>query len=317
MKIQIATRLKPFSHSPGSACIIPGTECKLEAYPTLLKIGEEEFPIPVTGPIDNFTLELDLEHNCVFVFGRAKEGFYRLKISASSEGFEIFVDKMPQGLLKIKERIFLKKNLPFFLPTHWERLSLGSQKAQDWDLVWRRFDLAEILPHLYGLGQKIPTIAPENRQKIENLSLFCRAAFSKLLVPRLKDEDHLGLHYSIDPHLRPSSLLISAKEFIRALFFQQKDSHLFLLPHLMYPCGKMLEVQAKEIGELDIEWTKNLLRKVILRAKKGGEIFLHLQKGVSSYRLRSSLREKGKRKKGGESFFVEAGKTYYLDKFQK
>ena len=62
MKIAIAERLKPFSHTPGVACLIPGTCWKVEAFPTLLRIGEKyDLPLPITGPVADFTLELDLE----------------------------------------------------------------------------------------------------------------------------------------------------------------------------------------------------------------------------------------------------------------
>jgi len=74
MKIKIAERLRPFSHTPGASCLIPGTCFAVTAFPTLLRIDQHEIKLKLTGPVSNFTLQQDLEKNCVFVFGKAKEG---------------------------------------------------------------------------------------------------------------------------------------------------------------------------------------------------------------------------------------------------
>ena len=84
MKIVIKEQCKPFSHLPGAACLIPGTYAEIQAFPTLLKIADHVIDLPFTGPVEGFTLELDLERHCVFVFGKAKEGYYKIRIEASS-----------------------------------------------------------------------------------------------------------------------------------------------------------------------------------------------------------------------------------------
>ncbi|MBI3509000.1 MAG: hypothetical protein HY069_05160 [Chlamydiia bacterium] len=330
MKIQTLSRLKPFSHTPGTACFIPGTHWKLEAYPTLIKIGHYEIPLHVTGPVRDFTVELDLEHNCVWVFGQAKEGFYRLKIQATKKGFEIWADRTPKaglchgkGTLQAKEHFLISENAGFSLPENGERLSLGAHKKQDWDLVWRRFDLREILPVLFDLGQKTPATGkkpskgPVNLLETGDWEAFCRAAFSKILVPRLVDDHYQGLFTDSDLEGHASHLLSEAAKKIRDLFFRQCETHLHLLPQVTFESGMLTHIQAPGIGELDLEWSKGMLRRAILRAVKNAEVFLDLQKGIKSYRVRTKLKEKGRSQKANDLLRIETGKTYYLDRFQK
>ena len=330
MKITIAERLKPFSHTPGAACIIPGTCWEIEAFPALVRLGRKyEVHLHVTGPVKDFTTEQDLEKNCVMVFGKAKEGFYRLKFQGSSSGIEITAVNAPQGFLingnpiRPQERLFFADEVDFFLPGTWERLSLGVSKAQDWDLVLRRFDMKEILPVLYGIGQKIPYIKPQpltgtgKLLEQEDFDSFCRAGFSKILIPRLIDDQHQGLALPEAATGDPCYLIQEATRRIRSLFFQQDGQKLSLLPSCSFPEGRMTQVQANGIGEIDLEWASRTLRRAILRTSSSGEITIELPKGLRSFRLRTTPSEKGKRYEGGEALRLESGKTYFFDRFHK
>ena len=325
--IRIAERLRPYSHTPGAACIIPGTCSEIEAFPTLLKIGKIEVRLPFTGPVKDFTLEQDLEKNCVRVYGKAKEGFFRLRIEAADSGFNIIGEKGSFKTLHIPfETQFVDR--PAF-----ERLSLGNHKAQDWDLVQKRSDLKEFLPVLFCLGQKIPFIPPqkligtarllelpENRNDlVEALEAFFKAAFTKILIPRLIDDQHHGLVPEESVQGNRFFLVQEGAKMIRALFFRQEERRIALLPHLPIPldCGRMLGLKAPGIGEIDLEWSKKLLRRAVIRASTSGEVVLELQKEIKTYRVRKSLREKGHRQKSTDPLLLESGKTYLLDRFQK
>ncbi len=111
--IKIARKLRPFSHRSGAKCLIPGTETIVEAYPNLLRVGSIETALNI---VSGFTLQQDLERNCVWVFGKN----FRMKIKG-----------------------------PHF--QNIEKLSLGSHKSQNWDKV---VTLADILPVIFDLGQK-------------------------------------------------------------------------------------------------------------------------------------------------------------------
>jgi hypothetical protein len=291
MKISISNRLKPFSHTPGAACLIPGTCWEIEAFPALIRLGKKyELSLYLTGPVKDFTLEQDLERNCVMVAGHAKEGFYRLKFQGKSGGIEMAAVNAPVGFLingapvRSQERLFFADEVDFFLPANWERLFLGVSKALDWDLVVRRFDTREILPLLFGLGQKLPLIKPQPLQgtgkllEEGKLDSFCRAAFGKMLVPRLIDEQHQGL---VLPETAiggdPCFLLQEAARRIRALFFRQEGSQVSLLPANTFPSGRMTGIFASGIGEIDLEWASRQLRRAILRASSSEEMTIVLR----------------------------------------
>ena len=69
--ITIAERLRPFSHTAGSRCIIPGTDAILIGAPHRLQIGDWEIPLGNDPFVSDFTLQQDLERNCVWVFGNS------------------------------------------------------------------------------------------------------------------------------------------------------------------------------------------------------------------------------------------------------
>ena len=86
------------------------------------------------------------------------------------------------------------------IPPHIERLSLGSHKWLDWEMVKRRGDLCDILPVWFRLGQMVPRDGkmnfPSDFDKLDVvpfLEMVFHAYFSGILVPRLFDEDHQGI----------------------------------------------------------------------------------------------------------------------------
>ncbi|MBX7067585.1 MAG: hypothetical protein K1X28_10185 [Parachlamydiales bacterium] len=322
MKIEIAARLKPFSHTPGMSCVIPKSNGVIEAFPTLLRINGKEWKIAITGPVHGFTLQQDLERDCVYVFGKAKEGYFRLRIESHDDRFQIVSEKGPlkNGEIRAENAISTMNRF--------ERLSLGSHKAQDWDLVQRRGDLKEILPTLFYLGQKIPHVAPqpltgtavllnlpEGREKLEEALLaFIKAGFKNMLVPRLVDDQHQGFVPEGDAKGNPIFLIQEGSKMIRSLFFRQNERRLSFLPHLpiSFDAGRMVGLIAPGIGEIDLEWSKKLLRRAVIRAAVSGEVIVELQKEIKTFRI-----SKKKKIKRGEPLLLEAGKTYHLDRFEK
>ena len=133
--IQIAKRLRPFSHEPGSCCQIPGTSYLVEAFPALVRIKEysgsviQEFPLQIQGPLKQFTVMQDLERGCVTLF---------------SEQYHIHI-------LPNLEVVHTKH--PHLLPlSHQERLSLGSHKKLDVDRMRRKNDIYALFPMWFKLG---------------------------------------------------------------------------------------------------------------------------------------------------------------------
>lgn len=322
MKIKIAVRFKPFSHTPGASCLIPGSSLVLQAFPTLLRIGGQDWKMALTGPVQRFTLQQDLEHSCVYVFGKAREGYFRLRLEAQDAGVKITAEKGPvkSDFLEMETALSSKKEM--------ERLSLGNHKAQDWDLVQKRGDLTEILPVLFFLGQKIPLTPPqtlkgtakllklpEKREALEQaLSAFIQAGFKGILVPRLVDDQYQGLIPEEKVDGDPSFLLQEGAKMVRSLFFIQNERRLQLLPHLpiSFHSGRLIGLQCPGIGSVDLEWSKKLLRRMEIRANTSGEVLFDLQKEIKEFRV-----GKKRKIKRGEPLLLEAGKIYHLDRFEK
>ena len=308
MKIAIAEKLRPFSHLPGAQCLLPGTSCLVQAFPSLLRVGQIEIPLGIEGPVENFTVQQDLEKNCVGVFGKK----LRVKIQATPQGVEVGIGK--------NREFFPEKSL-FFLPPAWERLSFGSHKAQDVDLMWRRFDLREILPILYGLGQKIPPLPQrphlllEKTHDLPSWERFCKASLHSLFVPRLLDDQHQGLGLDARGEGNPAYLLREAAMHLRSFFFRQEGNRLELLPSPLFAAGRMVDVQVAGVGSLDLEWTKQTLRRVHLRASQTGEVALCLPPTIHAFLCKMRSQDKGTKHLVAEPFCIERGKTYFLDRF--
>ena len=255
MKISIRQRLAPYSHTPGALCLIPGTDVVVEVLPQCVRVGALEIPLP-SG---RCTLQQDLMRNCVWVFSKT----FRAKITS--------------GGIEVKGRETIPLEIPCCLPQEWERLSLGSHKAQDWDLALHRFDLREILPVVFGLSQKMPPAAPACA--VNDLS---RAHFRHMLMPQMYQD-------------------------IRALFICEEENTLHLLPSCPFDAGRMTNLQTKW-GSLDIEWTKKALRRMVFRARKTGSFSL-----LADLRVKTSGHDKGRFLSSSEPFSFEAGKVYFLE----
>lgn len=278
--ISIAAKLRPFSRRIGAQCIIPGTDAVIEAFPHFLRIGSIEIPLKNDPWLLDFTLQQDLEKNCVWVFGKK----FRIKVTAAPDGF------------LVGDRFF-PADVRFQRPGEIERLSLGCHKAQDWDLVSRRLDPKEFLPTLYLLSQKVPC---EKQAAIvsDPWEVFYLSSFHHMMVPREK------------------GVLGSAFSKIRSLFVQEAENLIQLLPKNPFPEGRFLNLQMK-MAVLDMEWSKRMLKKVILYPKKTGEIFLDLPQEIRSFRWKLKPQDKGVLQDKKDPLQCTHGQCIYLDRFHQ
>ena len=190
MRIQIAERLKPFTHVPGEFCLLPRTTYRCKIFPAFIKIENLvtmapeyilELQLNIKGPVRDFTVVQDLEKGSIQVWGHAQQGYFRYSLyphlkSPSQAALFLHIEKSPSEgiyfneiLCRTGDILALSKNqvkksesdalpapsehLSVLFP---ERLSLGNHKAQDWTLVHRRQDLGEIMPIWLKLGESIP-----------------------------------------------------------------------------------------------------------------------------------------------------------------
>ncbi len=367
MRISIAERLRPFSHVPGISTILPGRGYQIQIFPCLIRLYHvnkglpfllTELSLNFKGPVEQFTVCNDLEKGRLTVSGKTAEGWMRYHLISAQrhEGVRLFVDRAPlngflveeegrRHVLCDKEWIdLLEASFPFepFQIPLCDRLSLGSHKAQDWELIKRRFNLTEILPLVHRLGQLVPATSkvpfpegtlnlledcrqsftqdrPERGQ--EKWRHFLLGCFNNLLVPQLKDNHYQGLVsvQSLDLlDISPLLLLSEAARLIRELFVQHKENTLWILPYLLpsLPFGRLLDVPLEGGGWISLEWTKKTIRRLVLYAGHDQEMVLRFRHDVRQYRLRQHMRDKGERKSSSSLLILQKNCHYFFDNFQ-
>lgn len=333
--IKIADRFRPFSHTPGTKFPIPFTSQGVQVYPSALRLfpSQELVPLSLQGPVNKFTALLDLEKGCIRVFGEASNGVFRYSIFGKEDrgSFAIgsnlyFQQDKPKDLLLPVKSPFLSDELP--APPTLERLSLGVSKTLDWDLVKRRRNMAEILPVWFRLGQMVPQADLGKGNSLLHQFLQAKGmelepsffsvfdtGFSGVLSPEPLDTHFLG--YPLPPVASdPLALLSEGAKKLRSLFFQEKKETFTLLPDALhyFKHGRMLDVQSS-IGTWDLEWTKGMMRRMIIRCKKGGNYTLIFPKSHASCRLSfGSVKISWDCK---APLDLKEGTEYFFDQFQK
>lgn len=328
MRIVISERLRPFSHLPGSYCILPGTTLRLQIFPALVRVEElagptptllQEIPIHVKGPVSGFTIQQDLERGVVSFWGNAASGYFRF--------FCIF----DNGQVVVTTTQPKKQNLG-----QQPRLSLGSHKSQDWEQISRRVALEEIFPIWHRLGLMTPTVkhvkgegslalleACSQVSKPEHIypafeRLF-KVGFSSMLSPTLTDQFHQGVELPPVHTASPLLLVTEGAKVLQSLFFREEGDRLTILPSLspQFHCGRMVDVPFSDRGFVHFEWTKKSIRRAIFDAHASTSISFNFPKSIKEYRLREAKSRLGKTIANGSKVDLEVGKQYYLDNFQR
>ena len=347
MRIKIAQRFYPFSHTPGVLCLLPGTPILLRVFPSRLEIYNaiswpveyvSSITLPVRGPVKNFSVQQDLEHGFVKVWGHSLEGYFCYKVMPEVPGPVVVYEKQPDSWNK--DDLEFSVDYPVVERSNQERLSLGNHKKQDWDLVCRRDDLTEILPIWLRLAEYSPPVEEnteegvasliiqaaeiiKKREKLDVVSALRNiflSGFHGIMVPRLEDDQYQGI-VDADPistKASPLQIITRGADLIESLFVQQNEI-VEILPCLppQFHCGRLTGVSCGDLGNLDMEWSKKIIKKIIFHALSDGILKLRFQKGVKTLRLRESLRERGRRISCGSDIEIFSGKTYFLDNFQK
>lgn len=354
LRFDIAERLRPFSHLPGVCCLLPGSSFRLKIFPTLLQIDDlthtnpkriAEIPLKVKGPVKDFTVQQDLERGVVNVWGEGIDGFFRYRLAADRLNSHIHcaVFRGVPFELDASPSFFHFKEGPLSLvePHSNDRLSLGNHKKQDWELVCRRSDLTEIFPIWNRLGafssdieakgtlegtafllESIASTIRANKPELLEqpfLSLF-QAGFEGILSPRLIDDSYQGIIPSlpiIDQTLSPLMLLTAGRKLIHTLFWKGKEDVLSLLPHLppQFHCGRLLQVDWNGQMTFDMEWSKKIIRRMIVHAHYDFNCQLNL-KHVKSFRMRRHKKDRGERLLVGTTLRFEKNVDYFFDNFE-
>lgn len=293
MSIKVVTRFKPFMQEMGEPMLVPGTLNLVEVYPRCLLFEDGELPMAVSGPVEKFQVTSDCE-----------KGWVRVSYLMNGE--------------------YISYRLKGDQPLPKERLSLGVHKAQDWRLVKRRLDLREVLPLWYFMAPQVSDgqMGPMSElvdeiegliQKKERLSVGAKlmylfqAGFEGMLVPTEHDQG-FGVSDDVASGI-PWGLLGKTRELIRRLFIKEDAGVIELLPCLPVEAraGRFVDIQMDGF-ELDMEWRKGEVRRVALRAKRGGLVRLKV--------AQKTMRLHGKQIATSESLHMEPGESLFLDRFQ-
>jgi hypothetical protein len=349
MHIKIAERLRIFSHRPGTYCLLPGTALRLQIFPALIRIEDlsNHPPKPVTelklnieGPVEDFTVLLDLEKGYVKVWGHGSNGFFRYKIVATQDS-NLWALSVEKGQVSELVSSKFSDSKALYIPPLTDRLSLGNHKSQDWDMVIRRQNLEEIFPAWLRLGQLLPKQtsssfegtahflelcqkAKENKDRLPLLQPFLylfMTGFQNLLSPRLTDEQHQGFDMpSVNPKssLSPLVLLTEGAKIIRSLFVEETAQGIAILPALpiQFHHGRFIQVKCQG-GRIDLEWTKKSIRRLIFYAEETSSLKFLFSKEIRQFRFRKGDGDRGCFLTSQSAIEVEKEKIYYLDNFQK
>ncbi len=316
MKIEICGHIKPFSHAQhGIFVILPGTTIAFIIHPSLIEVlGSKSIKLDIEGPLLDFTVALDVERSEIHVYGTSKKGYLHYKIISSENGFELLSLRDRFNQLSFTKNLKHEKTIFSF-----EKLHLGINKKQDIDLIQKRMDMKEILPFLFMMGQRytldnawrLPSI--KSYKELQELYLLF---FKGFFIPSLND--NLGIK---NPHFQkdlPACFLANFKEAIGALFFKETKDSLFILPHLFpeFACGRMTHIKLFDSKlELNMEWSKKKIAKVILKAFAPLKFTLYFPSEVDRFRVRSSLKEIGLTCCNKLECKLDSEQILYLDRF--
>lgn len=349
MDIKIAQRDRPFSHQPGTKVLLPGSGLILQVYPARLVIDTVGvFDWEIVGPVEEFTVLLDLERGCVVVWGRARNGFFRYRVHSCGAGVACYAERLPEPGIHYKgiaEGLWLRGGYIYthpqarelYLPPSSERLSFGCTKKPEWELIEQRNSLEEQFPLIVRLAQQQPTVprakggimhiveelqsALTQHDKIafqHKFQTLLQIIYQGLLVPTQADVRYQGLALPAVEIDSPHSLIQESARLIRESLIHLQGNTLAILPLLppQLHCGRYLNVRCGSLALVDLEWTKKFPRRLIITALTTTRIHLKFPRDVQSYRLRhADCPQIPYNVSINEPFSLQEGCVYWLDRF--
>ena len=347
MQIKINEKFEIFSQKNGSNFLILNTDFFASFYPGKVKFQNffndenHEICIKFEGPCDSFKVFQDLKSGNIKVYLKIKDEVLSYKIFSQENKIVIYFDRVFKSgaeiFFKETKRVFSKDKI--FIPvekTYIEKpkeiLFFGLHKKQNIDDIFKRQNLLEIFPFIYLISQFYPDVKesqnlitsesktnPMDKKDIyEKFSINFKSLFSFGFIPRTTDEEFQNILISNQINKNPIYILKSYAKDIRDLFFignDKKISILSLMPKDFFS-GKFINIKTS-FGSIDIEWSKNLLKKAIIKSDQNIDIYLELQKDVKGYRIKNNLKSKGSTNSRNDVLNLKKNTTYFLDRFFK
>ena len=314
------------------------------------------------GASTQFTVSLDLESPGLAVWQQTPSGFQKLRLHVDPEKGLLLtavrgscvvrlIDerstlstlstqlKPKESILLLPKELFHTMHVHTMQAVPFERLSLGSHKAQEVVPFTLKRDLFSLLPMWMRLGALMPCLAPllhsgtaallknicldQHEQRVgatyeATLHTLLRTAFSDLFVPRLTDHDHQGDPLSAPVEDEdPLILLTEGSKRLRASFLHVQGNKLHLLPGIppSFHAGRLLNASCGEMGLLHFEWTKRCLRQMHFCAHQTGTMQLELP-GIRRFRLRLGGTSKRVVCSADQEIPFCLGQNLFFDKFE-
>lgn len=300
--ISIRERFHPFSHTPGVVVLLPGTSLCLLVHPTTVSCfdleGTEQktFPLPIEGPVSNFTVVQDLEQGAVLIFGKDQKGFFRFR--CTREG----VFQQEKG--GTFSQTLFKPTLFFPVPTPSERLLHTSLQKRSVERLVEKGDALQLLQPLYRLLQWYEPLNLEMPLDVEDYIL---GGFEGLFAPTGLDMKKRGFSFSFPPF----TFLRALRSKVTSLFFSEEGDKITLCPHLpkKMSAGR---IKGVKVGDclLDMEWRKGQPRRVQVTALKEKALYL-AAKGLTTVRVG------GKQVPLDRPIHLTPGQSLFFDRFQQ
>lgn len=346
--MKIAHRFRPYSHAPGTSCLIPSTDCMVKAFPACFFVFSSceqvfELHFPFKERVKSFTVMQDLESSKVLVSGLSEKGFFSYSLYPSQGALFFKLERGPkEGLsLSIKrkeensvEHLLVKNSLAVCkLPyvekeISEEKIFFGVHKAQEWSSIEKRKNPKEYLPLCYLLAQTIlpftswknPLETPSKATFLEEMQELFICFFDGMMIPRAQSKPYLGMDTSEKEV--PSALFhlpLLAKTFakIREVILIENEKTIQILTQLppQLDSGRALNMKVRQ-GLIDLEWSKKSIKKLRLTVFEPGAFDFCFEKTIKSFRLKGNLDKTSRRCSCETPLFLEPG-FYLLDQFQK
>lgn len=353
--IEIKSKLKPFSTTPGVEIPLVQGELTLKIYPTYIEVFKKrilkrELTLQFAEPAQTFVASLDLLKGWIEVQLQLKKSTLYYLLFLENNKLVLELKRAPKNFIsyaledkKIKtlskyEKLVLLEIEELFSPSSLELLSLGVHKKQHLESMKERSDFTELAPHLFLMGQYVKKSEVEvnggnftflksayhqRDQKNHDLILselepLLKTGFSSFFVPHLEDPFHWG-YPTPKIHgdtLSPFSILSELYHLFRSFFIHSENKVLYILPHLPPMFHCGRLIHLQQEGlHLDIEWSKKSIKKVVIKCNEEDTLKLHFQNPIEQCRIQGE--KKAIPFKNKASFTFEKSKTYIFDRFEK
>ncbi len=353
MQIKIKEKFKIISHDLGASFLILNTSYYVKIYPGLLIFKDLscdrtfQFFFKFQGPVKDFTILQNLFNGTLEVNFHSKDGYIAYQVLVKEKDVYLYFDKITKDHLeiefdkvtKIRSKEKIKLPISVICETKPEEyLFFGIHKKPDIYLIRKRENLQEILPFIFLYSQFFLNVQyncclrkncllkeiEKNIQKKEKQNLYesvlkaFKVHFWGAFVPRMNDEEYQNIAAFFNTDLNPFCIFIKFYHLIKNMIIDQNSNELFILPCLPPQFHHARAVNIKTLnGNIDIEWSKKLLKKAIFKPEKDVSLKLILQSQIKTFRIRSNKNEKGQIFKNNDEIFFKKDISYLLDKFKK